>query len=137
MDFVRTEAKGYFSPGVVFAKAFPIANSGDGGRVQVASEVSLGSAKQWIRGRGRGGVRTGKRTGKSIRLRLSKLPFCFLPLCQCFCAIRRCNSHIFSEANWGQKSTTKKLCDKDFTERSGELSGAICLKTLVLLEHDR
>ena len=32
-----------------------------------------------------------------------------------------------------RKGTTKKLCDKDFTERSGELSGAICLKTLVLL----
>ena len=33
--------------------------------------------------------------------------------------------------------TTKKLCDKDvFAERSGELSGAICLKTLVLLGND-
>ena len=32
-----------------------------------------------------------------------------------------------------QKGTTKKLCDQDFAERSGELSGAICLKTLVLL----
>ena len=32
-----------------------------------------------------------------------------------------------------EKGTTKKLCDKDFAERSGELSGAICLKTLVLL----
>ena len=28
-----------------------------------------------------------------------------------------------------RKGTTKKLCDKDFAERSGELSGAICLKT--------
>ena len=27
----------------------------------------------------------------------------------------------------------KKLCDKDFAERSGEFSGAICLQTLVLL----
>ena len=35
------------------------------------------------------------------------------------------------------KGTTKKLCDKDFAERSGELSGAICLKTLVLLGNDR
>ena len=25
------------------------------------------------------------------------------------------------------------MCDKDFAKRSGELSGAICLKTLVLL----
>ena len=32
-----------------------------------------------------------------------------------------------------RKGTTKKLCDKDFAERSGELSGAICLKTLVLM----
>ena len=35
-----------------------------------------------------------------------------------------------------RKGTTKKLCDKDFPERSGELSGAICLKTLVLLGND-
>ena len=35
-----------------------------------------------------------------------------------------------------RKGTTKKLCDKDFAERSGELSGAICLKTLVLLGSD-
>ena len=32
-----------------------------------------------------------------------------------------------------RKGSTKKLCDKDSAERSGELSGAICLKTLVLL----
>ena len=36
-----------------------------------------------------------------------------------------------------RKGTTKKLCDKDFAERSGELSGAIRLKTLVLLGNDR
>ena len=35
-----------------------------------------------------------------------------------------------------RQSTTKKLCDKDFAERSGELSGAICLKALVLLGND-
>ena len=35
-----------------------------------------------------------------------------------------------------RKGTTKKLCDKGFDERSGELSGAICLKTLVLLGND-
>ena len=35
-----------------------------------------------------------------------------------------------------RKGTTKKLCDKDFAERSGELSGAICLRTLVLLGND-
>ena len=35
------------------------------------------------------------------------------------------------------EGTTKKLCDKDFAERSGELSGAIRLKTLVLLGNDR
>ena len=32
----------------------------------------------------------------------------------------------------GRKRTPKNLCDKDFAERSGELSGVICLKTLVL-----
>ena len=32
-----------------------------------------------------------------------------------------------------QKGTPKNLCDKDFAELSGELSGAICLRTLVLL----
>ena len=37
---------------------------------------------------------------------------------------------------WGQKGTTKKLCEKGFPARSGELSGAICLKTLVLLCND-
>ena len=31
--------------------------------------------------------------------------------------------------NWDRKGTTKKLCDKDFAEHSGELSGAICLNT--------
>ena len=31
------------------------------------------------------------------------------------------------------KGTPKSLCDKDFAELSGELSGAICLKTLVSL----
>ena len=36
-----------------------------------------------------------------------------------------------------RKGTTKKLLDKDFGERSGELSGVICLKTLVLLGNDR
>ena len=35
-----------------------------------------------------------------------------------------------------RKGTTKKLCDKDLAERSGELSGAICLQTLVLLGID-
>ena len=28
-----------------------------------------------------------------------------------------------------RKGATKKLCDKDFAKPSGELSGAICLKT--------
>ena len=32
-----------------------------------------------------------------------------------------------------RKGTPKNLCDKDFAELSGELSGTICLKTLVLL----
>ena len=39
--------------------------------------------------------------------------------------------------DWGQKRYQKKLCDKDFAERSGELSGAICLKTLILLGNGR
>ena len=33
-----------------------------------------------------------------------------------------------------RKGTPKNLCDKEFAELSGELSGVICLKTLVLLE---
>ena len=36
-----------------------------------------------------------------------------------------------------RKGTPKNFCDKDFAELSGELSGAICLKTLVLLGNDR
>ena len=32
-----------------------------------------------------------------------------------------------------RKGTPKNFCDKDFAELSGEFSGAICLKTLVLL----
>ena len=32
-----------------------------------------------------------------------------------------------------REGTPKNFCDKDFAEISGELSGAICLKTLVLL----
>ena len=34
----------------------------------------------------------------------------------------------------GRKVTPKNFCDKDFAALSGELPGAICLKTLVLLE---
>ena len=33
--------------------------------------------------------------------------------------------------NGDREGTTKKLCDRDFAECSGELSGAICLRTLV------
>ena len=36
-----------------------------------------------------------------------------------------------------RRGTTKKPCDKDFAECSGELSGAICPKTLILLGNDR
>ena len=36
-----------------------------------------------------------------------------------------------------RKGTTTKLCDKGFAEHSDELSGAICLKILVLLSTDR
>ena len=36
-----------------------------------------------------------------------------------------------------RKGTPKNFCDKDFAELSGELSSAICLKTLVLMGHDR
>ena len=32
-----------------------------------------------------------------------------------------------------RKGTPKNLCDKDFAELSGDISGAISLKTLVLL----
>ena len=35
-----------------------------------------------------------------------------------------------------RKGTAKKLCDKDFAERSGELSVANCLTTLLLLDND-
>ena len=32
-----------------------------------------------------------------------------------------------------RRGTPKNLCDKAFAEPSGEISGAICIKTLVLL----
>ena len=35
-----------------------------------------------------------------------------------------------------REGTTQKMREKYFAERSGELSGAICLKTLVLLGND-
>ena len=38
----------------------------------------------------------------------------------------------FSSLSWDREGIPKKLCDKDFAELSGELSCAICLKTLVL-----
>ena len=45
--------------------------------------------------------------------------------------------HILSSKKiWDRKGTTKKLSDKRFAERSGEFSGAICLKALVLLGND-
>ena len=36
-----------------------------------------------------------------------------------------------------RKGTPKNFCDKDFAELSGELSGLLCLKTLVLMGKDR
>ena len=36
-----------------------------------------------------------------------------------------------------RKGTPKNFCDKDFAELSGELSGVICLKTLVLMGNDQ
>ena len=36
-----------------------------------------------------------------------------------------------------REGTAKKLCDTDVAERSGELSGGICLETLVFLGNDR
>ena len=36
-----------------------------------------------------------------------------------------------------EKGTPKNFCDIDFSELSGELSGAICLKTLVLMGNER
>ena len=41
--------------------------------------------------------------------------------------------YVFKPFFGDRKGATKKLCDKDFAERSGELSGAICLQTLVTL----
>ena len=42
-----------------------------------------------------------------------------------------------SKQNWGTEWVPQSfLCDKDFAERSGELSGAIGLKTLVSLDND-
>ena len=35
------------------------------------------------------------------------------------------------------KGTPKNFCNKDFAELSGELSGAICLKTHVLMGDDQ
>ena len=43
-------------------------------------------------------------------------------------------SHLFFR---DRKGTPKNFCDKDFAELSGELSGAICLKTLVLMGNDQ
>ena len=36
-----------------------------------------------------------------------------------------------------REGTPKNFFDKDFAELSGELSGAICLETLVLMGNDR
>ena len=50
---------------------------------------------------------------------------------------KRTTAAMEIKVNFGaRKGTTKKLCDKDFAERSGELSGANCLRTLVLLGND-
>ena len=42
-----------------------------------------------------------------------------------------------SELLRDRKGTPKNFCDKDFAELSGELSGAICQKTLVLMGNGR
>ena len=41
-----------------------------------------------------------------------------------------------SESRGQKKGTPKNSCDKDFAELLAELSGVICLKTLVLLGSD-
>ena len=41
---------------------------------------------------------------------------------------------IWAKNELQQKKSPKNFCDKDFAELSGELSGEICLKTLVLLD---
>ena len=63
----------------------------------------------------------------------------------CFgCCATQSHHLSFSTATWpsirsirDRKGTPKNFCDKDFAELSGELSGAICLKTLVLMGNDR
>ena len=42
--------------------------------------------------------------------------------------------NLLATGRWGKQHVS--LCDKDFAELSGELSGAICLKYLVLLVND-
>ena len=54
----------------------------------------------------------------------------------CFSGSESCFTHSAQPIIGDRKSTKKKLCDKDFAERSGELSGAICLKTLILMGND-
>ena len=67
----------------------------------------------------------------------------FLPIfgyfwvCGVFLSCRGPRCSEFLPEIGDRKGTTKKLCDEDFAERSGELSGAICLKALVLLGNDR
>ena len=51
-------------------------------------------------------------------------------------SIRKIEKAVAAFRSWlvrDRKGNPKNLCDKDFAELSGELSGAICLKTLVLL----
>ena len=43
----------------------------------------------------------------------------------------------FNQGNRDRKGTLKNFCDKDFAEPSGELSGAMCLKALVLMGNDQ
>ena len=63
----------------------------------------------------------------------SRLPYTYLNRSQ----IARFGALSVPSIIGDSKGTTKKLCDKDFAERSGEFSGVICLKTLVLLDNDR
>ena len=73
------------------------------------------------------------------RLRSLKFPLicALLRAFACFCVRPRLERPRLGTSDIhtlrDRKGTPKNLCNKDFAELSGEFSGVICIKTLVLL----
>ena len=107
------------------------------------AQVALARGGRAVEECKKGSLRKGSFTGRILRKSLENPPKILLQLDEVSLPFHTLRTLYPQESPeplqlfGDRESATKKLCDKDFAERSGELSGAICLQTLVLLSNDR